>query len=884
MSRDAELANRLFLREAQAVARIDHPNVVTLFEVLQEGEVSYLVMQYLEGVSLRQMLGERRLSVAEALKVACEVGAALGAAHQLGVIHRDLKPENVMVTSTGHCKVLDFGVAHLSDRSTLRDLHALVGTVPYMAPEQVRGETVDARTDVYSLGVLLFEMLTGRLPQEGQQSVVQLYEILNRPAPSLLSVRPDLPEDLARVVAQALSKKPEDRYPGIQELLHDLELIRARYSEPTLLPGERLYARPRRRRVALVAGAVLVAVAAAALAVRYIARPPSPAGPGGPRVMVTRWENRLSGEETRWLSNGIMDCLIRSLGGGEGLSVISRETVGATLAALAPADAIPSGADLVAAARKVGARYLVTGSAEPHGSGVRVVCDLTDLRKGVLMRSWSRDLAELSVDFYPAIDGIAAAIAAEMGASRRGRGGEAPSIARELPESIEALRFYQLGLEHEQAMNIPAAVDALHQAVAIDSNFTDAQLLLARLSRDPFEKDRALARAMASRDHASTTTRELVEAQSLLEQRRDTAAEHKYAAILARDRENVRAGSALGTLYLYHRRFQEAAAQYAALHEVTPYDFSFFSSWSVACLEIGRQDKAVALLEEWRRQFPREQGPLRWLIGTHQVLGDYAAALALCDTLDQLQPGAASAQRGFLLIELGRMREAERLFTGLLDSPDRFLPASRGRSYLAYLCLREREFARGLELVEPALRQDPGTYNYWLAGGLAVGGGQSARAGTFARAIERQFAATGADSTTPEAFGDRRFYYHLKGLIALAANQRRDAVRMFERALAHSSRNDETFFRTEYARGLLAWGDPARAARELESVLALNPHYTDALLELGKAYLRLGRRENARRVLGVLQGLWKDADVDFVLNQELKQLLRESAATRPPTG
>src|SRR5262245_738299 len=179
---DAE-DERLFVREAQALSRIQHPSVVTILEVLQEEGITYLVMQFIEGSSLRARLGGGSLNVREVLDIGCDVAAGLKAAHDIGVVHRDIKPENVIVRPDGHATVVDFGVARLVNRSTLREKGRIFGSLPYMAPEQIRGGDTDARVDVHGLGVLLFELLAGRRPFLQAEEMGLIYEILETDPP-----------------------------------------------------------------------------------------------------------------------------------------------------------------------------------------------------------------------------------------------------------------------------------------------------------------------------------------------------------------------------------------------------------------------------------------------------------------------------------------------------------------------------------------------------------------------------------------------------------------------------------------------------------------------------------------------------------------------------
>ncbi|HEX2053595.1 MAG TPA: PASTA domain-containing protein [Actinomycetota bacterium] len=209
-----------FRAEAQAVARISHPNVVQVHDWGQEGDTYYMVMEYVRGKNLRQILASsKRLPARQAAQVTGQVLGALGAAHDKGVIHRDVKPENVVVATDGRVKVTDFGIARAAESAALTG--GMLGTVAYVAPEQARGEHVDPRTDLYSTGCMLYELLTGCLPFEGDAAKV-LQEHLNSrvPAPSLLA--PEVGAGLDRVVAKATAPDPAERYQSAAEMRKDL--------------------------------------------------------------------------------------------------------------------------------------------------------------------------------------------------------------------------------------------------------------------------------------------------------------------------------------------------------------------------------------------------------------------------------------------------------------------------------------------------------------------------------------------------------------------------------------------------------------------------------------------------------------------------------------
>jgi serine/threonine-protein kinase len=162
---DVQAATKRFLNECRAISSVDHPNIVRLHHIIEDAGSYYMVMQYVDGTSLRKVLSARTPSLEEVLRVACEAASALEHAHARGIIHRDLKPDNIMITREGVTKILDFGVAHLVDYTSITSSGVFVGTLAYAAPEQIhRRRPIDGRVDVYGLGVVLFEMLTGRLP------------------------------------------------------------------------------------------------------------------------------------------------------------------------------------------------------------------------------------------------------------------------------------------------------------------------------------------------------------------------------------------------------------------------------------------------------------------------------------------------------------------------------------------------------------------------------------------------------------------------------------------------------------------------------------------------------------------------------------------------
>src|SRR4051812_48288588 len=229
---------RRFEQEARAASALNHPNIITIYEIVKTGATHVIATEFVEGETLRQRLKRSALTLSESLNVGIQVADALAAAHKAGIIHRDIKPENIMLRPDGYVKILDFGLAKLSEQSaSLSPEEALtmqvrtgsgvvMGTAGYMSPEQARGREVDARSDVFSLGAVIYELVAGRKPFEGETPSDTLAAILKNDPPPIAELIPDTPPELVRIVNKSLRKDREERYQAVKELLIDLRALK----------------------------------------------------------------------------------------------------------------------------------------------------------------------------------------------------------------------------------------------------------------------------------------------------------------------------------------------------------------------------------------------------------------------------------------------------------------------------------------------------------------------------------------------------------------------------------------------------------------------------------------------------------------------------------
>ena len=233
----AEKYEARFYQEARAAGSLNHPNIVTVYDVGKEANVAYMAMEFIQGVELRSLLGEgRALPVSQAVSVAAQVAEGLAYAHQHGVVHRDIKPANIMVLADGPVKITDFGIARMrAAADELTQTGMMLGSPKYMSPEQVIGKRADHRSDIFSLGVILYEMLTGGAPFNGENVTALMYQIVNFAPPAPSAMNPAVPELLNFIVAKTLAKPLEERYQSAQDLAQDLRNCERQISTPTAI-------------------------------------------------------------------------------------------------------------------------------------------------------------------------------------------------------------------------------------------------------------------------------------------------------------------------------------------------------------------------------------------------------------------------------------------------------------------------------------------------------------------------------------------------------------------------------------------------------------------------------------------------------------------------
>jgi serine/threonine protein kinase len=494
MARNAEALDR-FQREARAASALNHPHICTIHDVGEEQGRPFIVMEVIKGQTLKERIGGKSLPVDRALTLGGHVADALDAAHRQGIVHRDIKPANIFVTESGDAKLLDFGLAKLAmprgavpgiglnDQLTISTPETTspgttLGTVSYMSPEQARGEAVDARSDLFSFGVVLYEMVTGVLPFRGQSAADTMSEILTREPVSPMRINPDVPEDVERIIGKALEKDPALRYQSAADIKTDLKrLLRRSGTVPVAVAPPRRS----RRRLAIRAGVAAAVVVSLTMAGGWwLRRSQAPAASGPVRIAVLPFENQGAAEDA-YFADGMTDEVRNKLVALPGLAVIARSSSDQYKGTTKPAKQIAEelGTPFILTAK---VRWQKTGTG---GSRIRVTPELTEVTGSAApMARWRDSFDAVVEDVFRVQGEIATRVAGELrvalGASEQQRLAERPTA------NLAAYEAYMRGQEISNDFAVTESEPLLRaaaqyeQAVALDPSFALAWAQLAR--------------------------------------------------------------------------------------------------------------------------------------------------------------------------------------------------------------------------------------------------------------------------------------------------------------------------------------------------------------------------------------------------------------------
>jgi len=640
-------AKERFIREAQAAAALDHPNICMVYEVEEHDGQAYIAMAYIEGESLKARIAQGQLKINEALEIAVQVAGGLQEAHRKGVVHRDIKPANIMLTPKGQAKIMDFGLARLESAGDLTRTSAVMGTVAYMSPEQALGKKMDHRTDIWSFGCTLYEMLAGQGPFRGGNESAVFQAIVHGDPQPVTVLRRDIPAGLEKILARCLKKNPLDRYSDASALISDLKSVD----------------------------------------LADIASIPSAAVPkAAPSIAVLPFTDMSPEKDQDYFGEGIAEELINALAHIQGLRVVARTSAFALKG---------MNLDIREIGRKLDVKAVLEGSVRKAGNRLRVTAQLINVEDGFHL--WSERYDRELADIFAIQDEISEAIVDSLKVTLGV--GEKTALRKRSTNDPEAYSLYLKGLyfyARPSPESYEKALNCYRAAIDKDPNFALAYAGMANVfgglgvlnlapPAEMWPKAKAALQKALSLDEDLAEAHAVAAALAFWYEWDWDAAGRSFDRALSLNPGDAMSHGQRGLFCLNRRMFDEAIGEIKKALELDPI-MPMYHAWSV-CLHwsVGRLDEA---LQEFARAL--EIDPNLGLAYFHAGMA-YALKGLLDEALETFEkgkklvvfPGWIESNLGLISLRKGDRVKAELILAEMIESRNKTNVSATSIAFLA---------------------------------------------------------------------------------------------------------------------------------------------------------------------------------------------------------
>jgi serine/threonine protein kinase/Flp pilus assembly protein TadD len=705
-----------FVHEAKAASALNHTNVTTIYEIDEFEGQTFIVMEYCEGETLRQVIQKGTLSVKKVLDISIQICEGLSIAHEKDIVHRDIKSDNIMLTPRGQVKIMDFGLAKLKGATKLTQSRTTLGTASYMSPEQAQREEVDHRSDIFSFGVVLYELLTGQLPFQGDHEAAVLHAIVNEEPQPVARFNNKVSAKLQDLVDKALAKEKEERYQHIDDVLADLrrEKKSLEYVKTTQIPTEAIPAKPKRKLLPFLIPASVVFIIALLLLIlkpfqleitsekRAVAEENT--------LAIMYFENLKNREDEERIGEMVSELLITDLSESQYMKVVSSQRLYDLLKMMGREGARVIDKTVASeVAQKAGAKYMILGKILSTTPDLVITSQLVDVKSGNVVAS-QRIAGPNGTNIFALVDSLSSEIRSDLEIPALAEEGEERPVADITTHSPEALRLYLEGNELYNKLYVKEAVEKFEQAVKIDSTFASAYLQLAlgyfQLG-NAVDARSSVEKAARFSDKVSRKEKFLIDAyhQMFLAQSQEAKRILKEMVEIYPD-EKV-AHRELASVNSLMKNDEEAIVHLKKVIELDSLDKDAYNSLAYAYDNFGRYDEAIQSINKYIKLAPGEANPYDSRGDIHAHHSEVDKAIASYKKALEIKPDFETSieKLGFMYLYKREYGKAERYFLQYGELGGK-MAKSISRADLALIPLSQGKYDQALRILNQGIAAD----------------------------------------------------------------------------------------------------------------------------------------------------------------------------------
>ena len=701
------------VHEAKAASALNHTNITTIYEIDEfEGQM-FIVMEYCEGKTLKRVIEKEMLSVRKVLDIGIQICEGLTIAHEKGIVHRDIKSDNIMLTPRGQVKIMDFGLAKLKGATKLTKTRSTLGTAAYMSPEQAQGEEVDQRSDIFSFGVVLYELLTGKLPFGGEHQAAIIYSIINEEPQSVARYNNQVSVELERIVSKALVKEKEERYQHIDDLLADLrrEKKSLEYIKTAQIPKEAVAPKPKKKLLPFIVPASIVFIIALIFLIlkpfKFEVVPEKGAVAKENSLAIMYFENLVDREDREKLGEIVTNLLITGLSESQYLNVVSSQRLYDILKLLGK-EGIKAIDKNVASqvATKAGAKWMLLGSILQVEPQVILTSQLVEVESGRVLSS-ERITGEPGEKIFSMVDKLTVEVKKDLSLPAQAQKEEIPKVADVTTHSPEAYRYYLEGLDYGYKYYSTEAERSFKKALEVDSTFAMAYYMLANFKTGE-EQKRLTAKAVKYSDKVSPKEKYYIKSWEANISGNYNQGIKELQKIVERYPDEKFAFFMIGEIYYGDlRQFEEAVHYLDKAIEIDPLYKPAYNTLAYVYNNMGDFDKSIWAINKYISLAPDEANPYDSRADLYAYNGKLDQAIESYKKALEIKPDFYMS-----LFKLGDMylfkkdyAQAESCFE-ILSSSNEKLYRSAGRLCLALIPLYQGKFEDALKVSDDGIAAD----------------------------------------------------------------------------------------------------------------------------------------------------------------------------------